>query len=138
MSLKNVIIISIISLLFIYCGNKQDNVQDEPMTELNKELQDRIDLYAPVEITADISSLSANQKKMIELLLEAGQLADEVFWMQTSPCAIQMRDSLRALNTPEAKQALDFFAINYGPYDRIENKRFIGEGPAKRPEGGTF
>lgn len=138
MSLKNVIIISIISLLFISCGNKQDNVQDEPMTELNKELQDRIDLFAPVEITADISSLSANQKKMIELLLEAGQLADEVFWMQTSPCAIPMRDSLRALNTPEANQVLNFFAIHYGPYDRIENKRYIGEGPAKRPEGGNF
>jgi hypothetical protein len=109
------------------------------MNKLNTALQERIDLYAPVNITADLSNLTSNEKKVIELLIEAGKIADEIFWKQTSPDAISIRDSLRKLNTPEAHQALDFVMINYGPYDRIDDgKRYIGSGYPKRPDGGNF
>jgi len=122
------------------CGEKQNGTKkDEAMNKLNPALQERIDLYAPVNITADISKLSANEQKVIGLLIEAGKIADEVFWKQTAPSAIPTRDSLRKLNTAEARQALDFVMINYGPYDRIDDsKRYLGIGPDKRPEGGNF
>ncbi len=127
-----------ILILFACKPEKKEQIKEPTMNVLNKELQERIDLYAPTEITADISNLTENQKKVIELLIEAGKIVDEIFWKQTSPCAIPTRDSLMKLNTPEARQALEFVKINYGPYDRIENKRYIGEGPEKRPDGGNF
>jgi len=133
-----VLMLIIVSIFFISCAEKQDLPKEE-VTMLNKELQERIDIYAPTDITADISHLTANQVKVIELLIEAGHIADEIFWKQTSTDAIPLRDSLIKLGTAEADQALEFVNINYGPYDRIDNsKRYLGEGADKRPEGGNF
>jgi hypothetical protein len=127
------------TLVLFSCGQKQHESEEEEMQNKKSVLQERIEIYAPVEITADISHLTENQKKVIKLLIEAGKIADEIFWKQTSPCAIDVRDSLIALDTPEAEQALEFVKINYGPYDRIdEGKRYIGDGPEKRPKGGNF
>ncbi|MFH1052313.1 MAG: hypothetical protein V1779_15440 [bacterium] len=136
--IPGIVICSIIILLS--CGEKQEeSKQEETMNTLNPTLQERIDLYASVNITADISHLTVNEKKVIELLIEAGKIADEIFWKQTAPSAIPIRDSLIAENTPEARQSLDFVMINYGPYDRIdEGKRYLGSGPDKRPDGGNF
>ncbi|MFC2129795.1 hypothetical protein ACFLSQ_00015 [Bacteroidota bacterium] len=127
-------------ILLMSCGQKQHEAQEEEiMPTLDTKLQERIDIYAPTIIAADISHLTDNQKKVIQLLIEAGHIADEIFWKQTSPCAIPTRDSLLNLGTPEAEQALEFMMINYGPYDRIdESKRYIGDGPLKRPDGGSF
>ncbi len=133
-------LISCSLFILLSCGEKQEETKiEEPMNMLNPTLQERIDLYSPVSITADISHLTSNEKKVVELLIEAGKIADEIFWKQTSPSAIPTRDSLRNLDTPEGRQALDFVMINYGPYDRIDDsKRYLGSGPDKRPDGGNF
>lgn len=102
-------------------------------------ISDRVKAYAPTIIKVDISNMNANQKKLVQLLVEAGKIADEIFWQQTSYDAISVRDSLMKLNTPETKDLLEYVKINYGPYDLIyEHSRFIGTGPQKRFEGGTY
>lgn len=117
--------------------------QEEPVTEDNQtmksELQTKIEAYAPTTISADLSELTENQKKVVELLVKAGKIADEIFWMQTAPDAIKSREELKNAQTDEEKQLLEYVMINYGPYDVIyDNKRFYGEGPEERPEGGNF
>lgn len=127
-------------LSLVSCGHKEEAPKEEaPQTEQKSVLRERIDLYAPTEINVDLSHLSESDRKIIQLLLEAGKIADELFWKQTSPCAIPIRDSLRNLDTPEAKEALEFVMINYGPYDRMdESRRYIGEGLEFRPKQGSF
>ncbi len=142
-------IIAIAALALTSC-NKNDSqagknsgdttkTQEGAMNDIQETLKARIAIYAPVAITVDVSGLSANDKQALKLLVEAGKLADQVFWKQTSPEAVPLRDSLKNLTTPEGKLAYEFVMINYGPYDRIdEGKRYIGSGAAKKPPVANF
>jgi hypothetical protein len=44
--------------------------------------ESRLDIYYPVELTADLSSYSENQKKMLSLLIDASKIMDDLFWKQ--------------------------------------------------------
>lgn len=88
--------------------------------------------YATVRLTADLSHLSDSDKKVLPLLIQAAQIMDTLFWLQTygNP------DSL--LNaTPDGK-AKQFIAINYGPWDRLNNDTPFIAGIGKKPEGANF
>lgn len=111
------------------------NNQDENM----EKVIERIKAYSPTKISADISHLTSNQKKVIELLVKAGQVSDDIFWIQNTPDAVSIRDSLKNSNSESAKVYLDYVNINYGPYDEIySSERFVGDGPSIRPDGGNF
>ena len=140
----NILLVLLLLISTVACDKTGEDTKTKDkaaMEEPKKEskLAPRIKIYTPTEIGADIAYLTDNQKKVIEKLIEAGKLADEVFWEQTSPDAITLRDSLRKLDTPEAKEALEFVMINYGPYDLIdEGKRYLGEGPEEKPKTASF
>lgn len=115
---------------------KEDDVK---MTKAHLELIESIKQYADVKISADMSHLSDNHKKMVAKLVEAGKLADKIFWYQNTHDAIAVRDSLSKLDTQESKDFLTYVNINYGPYDPLNgNNRFVGNGPAIRPKTGGF
>lgn len=88
--------------------------------------------YTSVKLTADLSVLSDNQKKMIPVLIEVGKIMDELFWFE----AYGKRDSLLgALTNEKAKQ---FVRINYGPWDRLANNEPFIEGVGAKPAGANF
>lgn len=92
----------------------------------------RFDIYVPVELTANLSGLSDNQRKMIGLLIDASQVMDRLFWLQSyGPAEVLLPDI-------EDGRARKFAEINYGPWDRLNgNKPFIiGYGP--KPLGANF
>ncbi|MEJ5286066.1 MAG: Nudix hydrolase 3 [Candidatus Kapaibacterium sp.] len=102
-------------------------------------IEERIKAFAPVTIEADLSHLTERERKVVELLVEAGQLADAIFWKQTAPDAIAVRDSLAKLGTEEARKLLKLVNIFYGPYDLVyEGRRFVGNGPEVKPQGANF
>ncbi|WP_428818647.1 dipeptidyl-peptidase 3 family protein [Microbulbifer sp. MCCC 1A16149] len=92
----------------------------------------RFDIYAPVELNADLSALSDNQRKMIGLLIEASQIMDQLFWLQSYGPAQEL---LSGIDDSAARKFAD---INYGPWDRLnDNKPFI-EGYEDKPLGAEF
>lgn len=138
--MKNFKLIPIFLILFtlIACNKKES----EPKNNMNKEkstIAKRLESFAPVKFTTDISFLTKNQKKVIELLTEAGKIADEIYWKQNTADGIAIRDSLAKLNSPEDKKLLRYLKIWYGPYDAMYGEtRFIGNGPKVRPKQGNF
>ncbi len=135
------VVIIFLFLTILSCTKQEDaKTQEELMiTSELPSIAERLKAYAPTVIKVDISNMTTNQKKLVQLLVEAGKIADEIFWQQTSYDAIAVRDSLMKLNTPESKDLLEYVKINYGPYDLIyEHLRFVGNGPQKRFEGGTY
>lgn len=139
MRITKQIILTLILLSIISCSKKEPkedfNNQDANMDKI----KERIKAYMPTKISADLSHLTSNQKKVIELLVKAGQVSDEIFWIQNTSDAVSTRDSLRKLGTPEAKTYLTYVNINYGPYDEIYGgERFVGDGPSIRPDCGNF
>lgn len=103
------------------------------------EISKRIDAYAKIDLNVDLTHLSTRERQLIQMLMEAGEIADRIFWYQASHDAIAVRDSLRNIDSDESRKMLEFVMINYGPYDDLEDKaRFVGNGPDRRPIGGGF
>ncbi|MEA3317203.1 MAG: Zn-dependent hydrolase, partial [Bacteroidota bacterium] len=79
---KKKYLIAIISLIFIFssCGTKDSKKRKKTFdTKIEKKLAN----YAKVELTADLSKLTKQQKEILPILFEASDIIDELFWLQT-------------------------------------------------------
>ncbi len=88
--------------------------------------------YTEFTLTADLSALSENQRRMIPLLIEASDAMDEMYWMQ----AYGDRESLlESVADPDLRA---FAEINYGPWDRLDGNAPFVDGVGAKPAGATF
>ncbi|MGY0039466.1 hypothetical protein [Pedobacter sp. NJ-S-72] len=84
---------------------------------LQEYVHKRLDIYETVKLTTNLNVLSANERKILPLLIQAAQIMDELFWKQAYP----QRDSLMAgLKDEKTKE---FVRINYGPWDRLNGDK---------------
>lgn len=94
--------------------------------------EDRFDIYTRYSLNSDLGHLSAKQKRMIGLLIQASQIMDDLFWQQAFTG--NRSEFLAAL--PDS--AVNFAEINYGPWDRLQNDApFIAEF-GEKPAGANF
>lgn len=95
-------------------------------------MQKKVNEYAVVKLTTDLSKLTEKEKQMIPMLIEVAQVMDDIFWEQTWGNKNALLDTIK---DPYTKQ---FAAINYGPWDRLdENKPFVA-GIGEKPKGANF
>lgn len=111
--------------------------KEKPMEE-KSELQKKIDAFAKIEINVKMDHLSLKEKELVKTLVQAGEIADDIFWKQTSYDAVSTYEMLKSKTDKASKEALEYVKINYGPYDRETRKRFVGEGPQDHPDGAAF
>ena len=101
------------------------------------DIQARLAKYAPTELTFDPGLLSAEDKQVLRKLVEAARLVDDIFWRQSSPESLKLKELLENSTAPEDKDYLKFLLINFGPYDRQDgNTPFIGA--QAKPAGAGF
>lgn len=113
-------------------SNDGGNAQQTVTYQLTPNAEQRFDIYTDYELTTDLSHLSADQKQMLSLLIDAAKIMDELFWRQAFPR--DKNEFLAAL--PESAKA--FGQINYGPWDRLNgNEPFVREFSDK-PAGANF
>ena len=89
---KLILLIFSAGLILISCSkeepkgnseNKADNANGaKQMNSQTEILKSRVDIYAPTAVSVDVSFLSDNDKQVLKLMLDAGKLADEIFWRQ--------------------------------------------------------
>ncbi len=91
----------------------------------------RFDIYAPVELTADLSDLTDNQRAMIGKLIEASEIMDELFWLQAFGPSEPFLSNV-------ADEAREFARINYGPWDRLDGDKPFLAGFGSKPLGANF
>ncbi len=88
--------------------------------------------YTTVRLTADTSRLTARERAMIPVLIEASRVMDEVFWVEAygdrGPLLAGLRDA----------DARRFAEINYGPWDRLAGDRSFVREVGPRPAGANF
>ena len=117
----------VIFLLF-FCLLSSTSRCQEPVLDLTA----KVNQYVPVKLTADLSKLSTNQKKMLPFLFQAAEIMDRCFWYQ----AYGDRDALLAsVSNPDATQ---FTIINYGPWDRLDGNRPFLKSFGDKPLGANF
>jgi hypothetical protein len=92
----------------------------------------RPEIYAPVTLTADLSGLSANERRMLSLFVDAAAIMDGLFWRQ----AYGDRDALlRGLKDERIRR---YAEINYGPWDRLAGNAPFVAGVGPKPDGAQF
>jgi hypothetical protein len=125
-----VALISTLIVMITACeGGSQKSRSTENETNAMKEL---VDKYVPVELTADISHLSENEKEMLKLLFEASALIDEIFWIQNTG---EKDAFLSTIGSADAKR---FAEINYGPWDVLNNLKPFIDGYGEKPAGANY
>lgn len=114
------------------CKQKPGSSNSANDTTAMSEMQKKVNEYAVVKLTTDMSKLTEKEKQMIPILLDVAQIMDDIFWEETWGNKNALLDTIK---DPYAKQ---FVEINYGPWDRLDgNKPFIaGIGP--KPKGANF
>lgn len=92
----------------------------------------RLEAYAPVELTTDLSGLDHDQTRIIGKLIEAATIMDGLFWRQAWGDRNALLDTL---SDPTVKRFAD---INYGPWDRLDGDRPFVDGIGPKPPGAHF
>ena len=113
-----------------YAGVIPDDESFNPVLE--EVVKSRVAIYAPFELTADLSHLSDNEKKVLSIMFDVADIMQEIYWQQT----IGNKDAYFDRISDETTKK--FSMINYGPWDRLNNNTsFIAEiGP--KPAGSNF
>lgn len=105
--------------------NKTAIAQSSPT--LIPEFKNRLDIYQEVTLSADLSLLSDNQKKMLSLLIDASKIMDDLFWQQAFPQG--KKTFLASIKNEKVRR---FAEINYGPWDRLNgDKAFLTHNKVK-------
>lgn len=138
----------LLAIFIISCKSPAPNTEEEniqvvsPSAEIfnqydfDKAPQDNVDsmlaMYTPFDLTTDLSILSENEIQLIKKLMQAGEIADGLFWKQAYGDKEDLMESI------QDERLKAFAAINYGPWDRLNgNKPFI-EGVGEKPAGANY
>lgn len=138
MKIKHVILFLFLGLLSCKNGSKEGATEGTQTTENSStsSAEGGIDAllakYTSVKLTADLSVLSENQKKMIPILIEAGKIMDKLFWFEAYGDKEQLMQSI-----PNEKFR-EFAKINYGPWDRLDGNKPFLESYGEKPLGANF
>lgn len=112
--------------------NKEAIIDDPVMSSEDSVYQNLLNKYVSVKLEADLSELSENQKRMIPLLIEVGEIMDDIFWKE----AFGDKESLLAdISNDKARK---FTKINYGPWDRLNGNTPFFEGAGEKPAGANY
>ena len=109
------------------------NKAQAPEMKTLPDIEQRLAKFAPTNLEADLSALSAGDRKVLDLLVQAARHMDEIFLRQVWAGNPELRGKLAQDGSP-VRQLYD---LNFGPWDRLDNhKPFLGDMP--HPEGAGY
>jgi len=120
--------------LIVGCSSpsKKDKEADNMSKLPEEKITSKVNEFVEVELKADISHLSKDQKKMLSHLYDVSRIMDDLFWKE----AFGEKEEL--LGKIKNKDLKTFVKINYGPWERLnDNKPFV-KGYGEKPEGANF
>jgi hypothetical protein len=165
-----VAIVAVVAGVFAACSRPQERAQEAavaPSPEFQK-LQAMIDRFAPVDITADLSGLPANEQQALAKLVEAGWVMDALFLRQVwggneamlsemvsgrrlyphvetelrvagpSSDAKKRAEAARTSEALASGAVLHYFLINKGPWSRLDGNAPFIPGVPPKPDGANF
>ncbi len=109
--------------VIIACQPPKD-METESMTKLNE--------FAVVTLTTDLTSLSETQKQMLPLLFEVADIMDSIFWSQAYGNRNELLDTL---TDSTLRQLVE---INYGPWERLGGNSPFIDSVGVKPPGANF
>ncbi len=152
------------------CSRPQEDAQEYTVQQIPEsaertKLQQMIGRFAPVDITADVSKLPANEQQALARLVQAGWVMDSLFlrqvwggneallmdlvggrrlYPQVAEGRVAASDAEKRAAYAEAEErlmsgaVLHYFLINKGPWSRLDANAPIIPGVPAKPEGANF
>jgi hypothetical protein len=131
-TIKTIFTVMILAGLMMSNGCKNDQTS-AGMSAADSLMMAKVNAFAKVSLTTDISKLTEKEKQMIPILIEVAQIIDDLYWQQTLT-----GDKKVFLDTITDTLTRQFAEINYGPWERLNgNKPFI-DGFGEKPAGANF
>lgn len=121
----SIVFISLIAYSSCQSGGEAEQKAATPMDAKSA-------MYTKVRLGTDLGTLSEKQERMIPILIEVAQIMDGIFWQQA------YGDKEELLNGINDQRERDFAAINYGPWDRLNNNESFVAGVGEKPAGANF
>lgn len=114
--------------------NKKNEMQT-PETSLAAKIR----RFAPTVITADVSRLSAGDRRALTKIVEAARLLDPLFLRQVWSGNDALMRKLQRDKSALGRERLHYFRINNGPWSRLDsNEPFIEGVPKEKPTGANY
>jgi hypothetical protein len=110
-----------------------------PPQDGNSELARKIARFAPTELTADTSKLSAKDRQALDKIIAAAKLLDPLFLRQVWSGNDALEKKLMADKSAAGRERLHYFYINDGPWSRLDsNEPFIEGVPREKPHAANY
>ncbi|WP_233080654.1 dipeptidyl-peptidase 3 family protein [Rheinheimera soli] len=106
---------------------------DTSASSLIAGFEKRLNIYRTVDLTADLSGVSAQHKHMLAKLIDASEIMDQLFWKQAFS-----EDKQSFLGKITDAKTKAFADVNYGPWDRLQGDDAFLTGYAAKPLGAQF
>lgn len=128
--MKKILVLLLVSIIAFSCKvKKEESVTKQ--TALT-EMQQNLSKYVTVKLTADISKLTENERKMIPMLIKAADKMNDLFWYEAYG---DKNELLNSISDPDTKA---FVNINYGPWERLNGNAPFVKGVGPKPAGANF
>lgn len=118
--------LAICLISFASCQTKKEKKE-----ETKSPMQEKVDEFASVKLTTDLSKLTINEKELIKIFLEIGQIMDDLYWKQ----AYGNKSDMDTISDVAARR---FAMINYGPWERLNGMKPFISGFGEKPLGAQF
>ncbi|MDL2223241.1 Zn-dependent hydrolase [Bacteroidales bacterium OttesenSCG-928-M11] len=144
MKLKESLLLFISIFIFMSCNTNKTsedpeksypgiiNVSGESKPIDQTYVDERLSIYVPFELKTDLTHLSDNERKIVDILWEVADIMEDLFWQQT----IGQRDNfLKSISDENTRKLVE---INYGPWDRLNNNKSFIQTIETKPQGANF
>lgn len=114
----------------------QEFVANEQALVIADDVEERLSRFEPVNIEVNREELSDTEEKVLAELVAASRLMGDIFKRQAWRGNTNMRARLLTSRDAKAAPALELFDVMVGPWDRLDERPFIGG--AERPHGAGY
>ncbi|MEQ8935998.1 MAG: hypothetical protein RIE56_09440 [Amphiplicatus sp.] len=103
--------------------------------------RDRLEImraqFARIDMAPDVSFLTDEERRVVNLLNEAGALMSEIYLRQISEENPATRAAIASGDSADKTLLLDLFDLHFGPWDTLDHDRPF-YGTAEKPDGAAF
>ena len=128
--MKNLWILAMLLPLLMACTGGANKTAENTTVATN--VDTILAKYTEFTLSTDLTLLSGNQKEMIKLLMEAGEVMNDLFWYETYGDKAALLDSI---TDEKVRRAIE---INYGPWDKLDGNKPFVDGVGEKPDGANY
>jgi len=132
--MKKIIILLVLIAIISCKNNKEARSPKKQVTieQTTSAMDKNLNKYVSFKLTSDLSKLTANERKMVPILIKAADKMNDLFWQEAYGNKSDLFSKIKDEDTKK------FAKINYGPWDRLNGNQSFVDGIGDKPKGANY